>query len=337
MRICLEEDVEFRRPQAGFADIALPHCAVPELALDDVRLETELLGKRLRAPLLISSMTGGAPAARSVNCNLALAAQTLGVALALGSARAALEHPELAETYRVRDVAPDVLLCANLGAVQLNYGYGLEECQRAVDLIGADALILHFNPLQEALQAGGNTNFAGLLDKVAAVCRGLRVPVIAKEVGWGIAEETARRLADAGVAVIDVAGAGGTSWSQVEMHRAADEAARRAAQAFATWGLPTAEALRQARRGAPGLPLIASGGIRDGVDVAKALALGAQAAGMALPLLAAAALSPEAATERLEEVAQELRIAMFCCGCRRVEDMRRLKTMRLGASELCGE
>jgi isopentenyl-diphosphate delta-isomerase len=215
-------------------------------------------------------------------------------------------------------VAPDILLFANLGAVQLNYGYTVEQCRRAVDMIGADALILHLNPLQEALQADGNWNWAGLLRRIAAVCRAVGVPVVAKEVGWGIAEATARRLAEAGVAAIDVAGAGGTSWSEVESHRAPTEALRQLCRAFADWGLPTAEALLAARRGAPGLPLIASGGMRDGIDAAKALALAATAVGIASPFLKAAAASAEEVTARIDQFGAELRVAMFCAGAGKV-------------------
>jgi len=333
LRICLEEDIESHAPGPSFAQVILPHCASPELNLDEIEMTTRLLGKPLRFPLLISSMTGGTESARQINRNLAGAAQELGVALALGSLRAALEDETLLCTYQVRDLAPDILLCANLGAVQLNYGYGLEQCQRAVDLIGADALILHFNPLQEALQAGGNSDFAGLLEKVAQICRRLAVPVIAKEVGYGISGDIARRLVDAGVAAIDVAGAGGASWSQVEMHRASTDSSRRIAQAFATWGLSTVESLRQVRQSVPQTTMIASGGIRDGVDVAKALALGAHVAGLALPLLKEAVLSQEAVVSRLDEIAQTLRIAMFCTGSRSVEDLRRLEPICCGAHD----
>jgi isopentenyl-diphosphate Delta-isomerase len=324
LRVCLEEDVQFHFPSAGFDAIRLPHCALPEMALDEVDASALFLGKHVRAPLLISSMTGGTPSAREINRRLAAAAQRLGLALALGSLRPAMEVADVISTYQVRDVAPDIPLCANLGAVQLNYGYGLSECKRAVEMIGADALILHLNPLQEALQPGGNTNFAGLLQKIADVCAGLSVPVIAKEVGWGISEEVARQLVAAGVAALDVAGAGGTSWSQVEMHRAVDDSARRIASAYEHWGLPTVEAIKACRRGAPAVFLIASGGVRNGVDVTKALALGADMAGMAHALLAPASESEEAVTTRLRDVVQELRIAMFCAGCRRVDDLRQL-------------
>jgi isopentenyl-diphosphate delta-isomerase len=268
----------------------------------------------LQAPLLISSMTGGTPEAAAINHNLAAAAQAAGIAMGVGSQRAAVENAALASTFQVRDVAPDILLFANLGAVQFNYGYGLDQCRRAVDMIQADALVLHLNALQEAVQPEGDANFAGLLNKIEAVCRALPVPVIAKEVGWGISEQAATRLAEAGVAAVDVAGAGGTSWSQVEMHRAKTETQKRVAAAFIDWGIPTAEAIQNVRRAAPGLPVIASGGLRDGIDVAKSVALGAGLCGLASPFLKAAAVSVEATAEAIAELARELRIAMFAAG-----------------------
>lgn len=314
IRINLEEDVQFPNLTTGFERYRLVHQALPELDLDAVDTSVLLLGKCLRVPLLISSMTGGTPAAAAINRNLAQAAQARGVAMGLGSQRAGLEQAETAYTFRVRDVAPDILLFANLGAVQLNRGYGVDHCRRAVEMIGADALILHLNPLQEALQADGDRDWRGLLDKIEAVCRGLNVPVVVKEVGWGISEKVARWLAEAGVAAIDVAGAGGTSWSAVESHRAPTDALRRLALAFADWGIPTAEALVQARRGAANLPLIASGGMRTGIDAAKALALGASVVGIASPFLKAAVESSEAVVAAIDQFAAELRIAMFCAG-----------------------
>ncbi len=214
-------------------------------------------------------------------------------------------------TYQVRDVAPDILLFANLGAVQLNYGYSLSHCQRAVDMIEADALILHLNPLQEAVQPEGDGNFAGLLDKIAAVCRHLPVPVIAKEVGWGISREAARQLADAGVAAIDVAGAGGTSWSQVEMYRAPTARHARIAGAFIDWGIPTAVSIRYCREAAPSLPVFASGGIRYGIDGAKCIALGATLIGLAGEFLRAADRDGVAGVVELAgTITDELRVAM---------------------------
>ncbi len=322
LRISLEEDVRFRRLTTGLERYRFIHQALPEINRGEINLTQVLLGKELQAPLIISSMTGGTEAAEQINLNLARAAQAHGVGMGVGSQRAAIEDPRWAYTYQVRRVAPDILLLANLGAVQLNHGYGLAECQRAVEMIEADALILHLNPLQEALQEGGDVNFAGLLAKIEEVCRHLPVPVIVKEVGWGISEEVARKLADAGVAAIDVAGAGGTSWSQVEMHRANDEITRQIAADFADWGIPTAESLCLARRGAPQIPLIASGGIYTGIEVAKAIALGADAAGLATPLLQLAAISAEAVGQKIHQITEELRTAMFCIGAANLKALR---------------
>jgi len=313
IRINLEEDVRSGLT-TGLERYHFVHQALPELNLAEVDTAVAWFGKTLHAPLLISSMTGGTPAAAAINHNLAAAAQAAGIAMGLGSQRAAVENAALAATFQVRDVAPDILLFANLGAVQFNYGYGLDQCRRAVDMIQADALVLHLNALQEAVQPEGDANFAGLLKKIEAVCRALPVPVIAKEVGWGISEGAATRLAEAGVAAIDVAGAGGTSWSQVEMHRAKSETQKRVAAAFIDWGIPTAEAIQNVRRAAPSLPVIASGGLRDGIDVAKSVALGAGLCGLASPFLKAADLSVEATAEAIAELARELRIAMFATG-----------------------
>jgi isopentenyl-diphosphate delta-isomerase len=218
------------------------------------------------------------------------------------------------------------VLLANLGAVQLNYGYGVAECQRAVDMIAADALILHLNPLQEAVQPEGNTNFAGLLPKIEAVCRALSVPVIVKEVGNGIGAQTARRLIEAGVAAIDVAGAGGTSWSEVERFRHSNQRRAQVAGAFADWGIPTSTAIRQVRQALPHIPLIGSGGVRSGVDVAKAIALGADLVGTAKPALVAAVDTQhsDAVHAELTGFITELRVAMFCSGCADLAALRQL-------------
>jgi isopentenyl-diphosphate Delta-isomerase len=322
IRINLEEDVQFPRLTNGFERYRLVHRALPELDLGAIDTQVEVLGRRLALPLLISSMTGGTRQAMTINRNLAEAAQARGIAMGLGSQRAGLEQPETASTFRVREVAPDVLLFANLGAVQLNYGYGPEHCRQALDMIEADGLILHLNPLQEALQADGNWNWSGLLRRIEEVCRSLTVPVIAKEVGWGISEGVARQLMNAGISAIDVAGAGGTSWSEVEAHRAPSEHLRRLAHAFADWGIPTAEALLMAARGAPGIPLFASGGMRTGIDAAKALALGASVAGIASPFLKAAVVSSDEVTYAIDQFAAELRVAMFCTGAGRIAALR---------------
>lgn len=314
IRINLEEDVNFRQLTTGLENYHFLHQMLPEIDLAKVDTSVSFLGKKLRAPLLISSMTGGTDQARQINQTLAQAAEKAGIAMGLGSQRAAIEDPALAPTFQVRAVAPTTVLLANLGAVQLNYGYNVDHCRRAVEMIEADALILHFNALQEAVQPEGDTNFSGLLAKVEAVCRALPVPVIAKEVGWGFSEDSVRRLVEAGVAAIDVAGSGGTSWTQVEMYRANSEIRRRVAATFVDWGIPTSEAILAAKRAGGSLPIIASGGLRNGLDMAKCIALGATLAGMAGPFLKAAVDSLQAVLDEIEIATTEVRVAMFGIG-----------------------
>lgn len=314
LHIVLNEDIEFKAIATGLEDYHFIHQALPEIDFNRVDLSGSLFGKRLAAPLVISAMVGGIEEGGRINRNLARAAQALGLAMGVGSQRCAIDDESTAVTYQVRNVAPDIMLFANLGAIQLNNGYGVSECRRAVEMIEADALILHLNPLQEALQANGNTNFAGLLSAIERICQALPVPVIVKEVGWGVCGDVAGKLASAGVAGIDVAGAGGTSWSEVERHRADSQWRNNIAASFASWGIPTAESIRMVRQAAPGLSLIASGGIRTGLDASKALALGADAVGIATPLLRAANLSAESVIETLREIIEGLRLAMFCTG-----------------------
>jgi isopentenyl-diphosphate delta-isomerase len=323
IRINLEEDVR-SKSSTGLERYFFLHNALPELDLNQVDLSVEIFGKKLKAPLLISSMTGGSADALQINQRLAEAAQAQGVAMGLGSQRAALEDDKLAASYRVRNVAPDILLFANLGAVQLNYGYGLAHCQRAVEMAEADALMLHLNPLQEAVQPEGDTNFSGLLQKIEIMCKQLPVPVVVKEVGWGISAETAKQLARAGVAAIDVAGAGGTSWTQVEMHRAENESQARLAAAFSDWGIPTADSIIAIRNELRSMRIFASGGLRSGLDIAKAIALGAELGGMAGPYLKAAADSTETVVQTISEVARELQVCMFAAGAGDIPTLQRL-------------
>ena len=329
IRINLEENVQFPRLTTGLEHYRFIHQAVPELNLTEVDLHVELFGKRLNAPLLISSMTGGTAQAQMLNRRLAAAAQTARIAMGLGSQRAAIEDASLADSYRVRAVAPDILLFANVGVVQLNYGYGLDQCQRAVEMVDADALILHFNALQEAVQPEGDGNFAGLLGKIEKVCKALAVPVIAKEVGWGFSESAARSLVNAGVRAIDVAGAGGTSWSEVEYHRAPTAFHARVARSFADWGIPTADSIGYVKAGAPGLPILASGGLRDGIDVAKCVALGATLGGMASPFLKAAAESEDAVADLIAELTTQIRVAMFCAAAGNIEALQHTPLLRV--------
>jgi isopentenyl-diphosphate Delta-isomerase len=331
VRIVMDEDVAAKGVYTGFAAYRMPHDAVPELDLAEIDTSTTFLNKPMRAPLLISSMTGGASDVARINLALAEAAQALGLAMGVGSQRSAIREQRLSYTYQVRTIAPSIPLLANLGAVQLNYGYGVDECRRAVEMIEADALILHFNVLQEAVQPEGNTNFKGLLRRIEQVCRDVGVPVIAKEVGNGIGAAAARRLVDAGVWGIDVAGAGGTSWSEVERFRQASARGTRVAGAFAGWGIPTTEAIRAVRAALPTVNLIGSGGIRSGVDVAKAIALGADLGGTAKPALGPAAdgQGAQGVIEELQAYIDELRIAMFCSGCGDLRALRALKLERL--------
>jgi isopentenyl-diphosphate delta-isomerase len=309
------------RHTSGLERYALWHCALPEIQLDDVSTDTTFLGHTLGAPLLVSAMTGGTSRAYEINLRLARVAQDHGLPLSVGSQRMGLEQPELMDTYRVRRVAPDIFLMANLGAVQLNYGFSIDTCLRAVSEIEADALVLHFNPLQEAIQPAGNTDFRGILGKIADLCTRAPCPILVKEVGWGISPDLAQALEGAGVAAIDLAGSGGTSWSRVESHRVESASDLQVAAAFDDWGIPTATALIQARVACPMLPLIASGGIETGVDIVKCLALGAGLAGMARPLLNAAMESAEAIAQQVDVILRQVRIAMFCTGARRVSDL----------------
>ncbi len=321
IRICLEETVQ-SRVSTGLENWRLTHEALPELEPGEIDLSVTVLGKTLRAPFFISAMTGGTEESAAINRNLAQAAEELGMAMVLGSQRSAIDDAKLAGTYRVRRWAPSILLFANLGAVQLNRGYGVAECRRAVEMAEADGLALHLNPLQEMLQPEGDRDFRGLADKIAAVVDELSVPVLLKEVGWGLSERTASLLSAAGVTLLDVAGAGGTSWSEVEGFRADDDGARRIASVFAGWGIPTAQSIIETRRAAPDAFVIASGGIRSGVDAAKAIALGADAVGIALPLLKPAVRSAEAVVDYLSEVTEQMRLAACCTGSRRLADLR---------------
>ncbi|MBD2446917.1 type 2 isopentenyl-diphosphate Delta-isomerase [Nostoc sp. FACHB-152] len=322
LRVCLEEDVQFQQVTSGFECYRFTHHCLPEINRSDINLQTTFLGKHLGAPLLISSMTGGTELAKLVNTRLATVAQRYRLAMGVGSQRIAIEQPQLASTFAVRSFAPDILLLANLGAVQLNYGCGLDECLHLVDSLEADALILHLNPLQECVQSKGDTDFRGLLSKIAQLCQQLPVPVIAKEVGNGISAVMAQKLIDAGVAAIDVAGAGGTSWAKVESQRAKDNKQRRLGQTFADWGLATADCLNSIRAIAPTIPLIASGGLTNGLDVAKAIALGADLAGLARPFLAAAVTSEAAVDELAEILIAELETALFCTGNTSLAELR---------------
>jgi isopentenyl-diphosphate delta-isomerase len=312
--INVEQDVSFKAITTGLEKYNFVHQAAPELDLDEVDTSTSFFNHRLRFPLLIASVTGGSQRTGEINRLLAETAQQFGIGMGLGSMRAAFEDHTVADTFKVRTYAPDILLFANLGAVQLNYGYGPDECQKAIDITGADGLILHLNPLQEALQPEGNIRFNGVLKKIEEVCHILTVPVIVKEVGFGLSAQTAAKLIDAGVSALDIAGAGGTSWSQVEMYRAEEWIQREVAASFRDWGIPTADALLQVRQVADSIPLIASGGLVTGIDIAKAIALGADVATIAGPIVRYAVSNPDQLRDFIEILHRQLRVAMFAAG-----------------------
>lgn len=323
--INLNQDVEFSFG-TGFDELHFEHNALPDLDLESIDTRSKFLGYEISFPLLISSMTGGTERARVINQRLAMAAGEHHIPIALGSQRAQLVDPSSKETFMIRDFAPNVPIIANIGAVQLNYGVSVDDCQRIVDLNRADGLYLHLNPLQEAVQEGGDTNFKGLIPKIAQICRKLSVPVLVKEVGFGLSGQAVQRLVEAGVQVIDVAGAGGTSWTKVEQHRQKNESYKDLAATFSEWGIPTVKALQSARNADPMITLIASGGLRNGLHLAKAIALGADLGGIARPFLFAAEDSVEKISDQINLLKRELQVAMFATGS---GDLRALKSQQL--------
>jgi isopentenyl-diphosphate Delta-isomerase len=297
----------------GFDSFEFEHCALPDVDFDAIDLSMQFLGKSLKLPFLASSMTGGPEQGGRINLAIAEAAQELGFAMGVGSQRIALGGGKSSGLDKsIRRVAPDIALYANLGAVQFTQGMTVDDARRAVDLIEADALILHLNPLQEALQPGGDRNWLGVEVAIANLCQKLGVPVIAKEVGAGISVSVAKRLANAGVAAIDVAGVGGSSWAAVEGRRSDLAQDQTTAEIFRNWGIPTAQALIQISKELPSMPLIASGGIQNGLHGAKALRCGALLVGQAAALLKAATEGPKAVIQTVQTFAQALRISCFC-------------------------
>ncbi len=332
LEIALREDVGFR--SSNWLDEAhLIHRALPELDLEDVRLDLEFLGHRIRAPILIESMTGGTREASKLNVILARTAEKFGIPLGLGSQRAALESPNLARTFKVaREAAPSIPIFANMGIPQLRGEDGFEIASSVVEMVDADALCIHLNALQEAVQPEGEPEFSRGLEAIASIAKSLNVPVIAKETGCGISGDVAKSLEGAGVACIDIGGAGGTSWSAVECHRARRMGMRRRERiglTFWDWGIPTGASLLEASNSTK-LPLISSGGLRNGLDVAKSIALGASLGGFARKLLLAANAGPRRLEDVMETLLEELRIAMFLTGCKDIEELRRVPVVLSG-------
>jgi isopentenyl-diphosphate delta-isomerase len=333
LEIVLHGDVQAQRVSTGFEAVRFEHVAAPELDCDAIDLSTVFLGRRLRAPMLISSMTGGPQAADAINAAIAEAAEALGIALGVGSQRIALEglgDGGLGQGLRRR--APSVPILANIGAAQIRGRAGPDVARRAVDMIGADALIIHLNPLQEAVQPGGDRDWTGVLAAIADTVRTVRVPIVIKEVGCGISGRLAAHLVEIGVAAIDVAGAGGTSWAAVEAARADNPRDRAIADVFRDWGIPTADAVRDVRAHCPTVPLIASGGLRTGIDAAKAIRLGADIAGFAAGILPDALAGPAALIERFEGLIAQLRIACLCTGSRDLASLRHARL--IGSADL---
>ncbi|WP_342512078.1 type 2 isopentenyl-diphosphate Delta-isomerase [Sporosarcina sp. FSL K6-1522] len=322
IQITLNEKVTGESISTGLESFTFIHNALPEIAFDEISIETTFLDFACKTPFLISSMTGGTALAETINRNLAVAAEERGWALALGSTRALLDSDGHADSFLMRKYAPSVPIIANLGAVQFNYGYGVEECRKIIEMTDADMLVLHLNSIQEVIQEKGDTNFKGLLQKIEQLCNTLEVPIGVKEVGWGIDGETAKKLYEAGVAFIDVAGAGGTSWSQVEKFRAKDPILRAAAEAFSEWGIPTAESIRLVREKVDNCPLIASGGMQTGLDGAKTIALGADLVGFGRSILKEATQSPEDVLEVMQIREMELRMAMFGIGVQTIPELK---------------
>lgn len=301
----------------GFDKIRLIHNALPGIDFDEISPGIKFLGKKLNFPIIIEGMTGGAEETVKINRDLAEISQEFGIGFGVGSQRMAIENDEFAGTYKVRDIAPDIFLIANLGAVQLNYGYGIEECRKAVEMIDADALALHLNPLQEVIQPEGNKNFSNLVKKINEISRKLKYPVIVKETGCGISYETAKKLA---VSAIDVSGLGGTSWGLVESYRG-DEKTRILGRTFSNWGIPTVGSIIELSK--LEIPLIGSGGIRTGLDAAKAISIGAECVGIALPILRAwKTQKKEGVRKFLKNFIVELRIAMFLTGSKDINGLK---------------
>ncbi len=324
LRINCEEDV-YSKVDAGFKNLILRHCALPEVDFKQIDTSVAFLSRNINAPIFISSMTGGTEEGNRINQRLAKSAESFGIPMGVGSQRIDIQNENIVFKKDLRKIAPTIPLYANLGAVQLNYGMGVSHCQQAVDLIEADGLILHLNPLQEVLQPEGQTNFAELIEKIAEICRRISVPVIVKEVGWGISVEVAEKLIEAGVSCIDVAGAGGTSWALVEKFRNTEPTRIDMCDHFSDWGIPTVQCLKEIRRDFPAIPMIGSGGIKTGIDVAKCIAMGASLAGTAGPLFRVAAESQEALDFKLKQFVDELKIAMFVTGSKNLDELRQGK------------
>lgn len=333
LQICLDEEVQARRVTSGFEDISLVHRALPEIDKDKIELKSMFFNNKLNAPIIVSAMTGGTQKAKKINAIIAETVEKLGLGMGVGSQRVAIEDPRMEETFSiVRKKAPTAFLVANIGGSQIVNGRAIEESRKAVNMITADALAIHLNPLQEAIQPEGEPNYKGVLAKIGEVAHELDVPVIVKETGAGMAAEEAKGLESVGVAALDVAGAGGTSWAAVEYYRAkkiGDDFHQRLGQKFWDWGIPTTVSLIEVVQSV-GIPVIASGGIRSGIDVAKALALGSNLAGVAMPILQPASDSQKNVEYKLQCIIEELRNSMFLVGAKSPLEIKNAAVVMVG-------
>lgn len=334
LEIALKKEVECEK-LTGFEDVHLLHNSLPDVSLEEIDLSTKITNHKLSAPMLIESMTGGTEKARKVNSNLAMVAEELNIAIGVGSQRAAIENPKLIDTFKiVRQKAPTAFIFANIGAPQLIKGYGIEKIQEAIEMIDANALFIHLNPLQEVIQFEGDTDFRGISFKIGTICDSLKIPVFVKETGAGVSMEVAKILEKTGVTGINVAGYGGTNWAYVEYYRAMekkDKLRKRLGKIFMDWGIPTAVSVFEVSKSTK-LTIIASGGIRNGLHIAKSLALGANLAGMALPLLRSASKGVNSLKNSLLYTIEELRTAMFLTGVKKIEEMRKVPVIITGTT-----
>lgn len=333
IRICLKEDVQSRNVTTGFEEVHFVHKALPEIEKSKVNLSTTVFGHKFSAPIIVEAMTGGTTQAYKINAAIAAAVENLGLGMGVGSQRAAIEKPALARSFSItRKKAPTAFLLANIGGPQLVKGYGVKEAKRMVDMVDADALVIHLNALQEVVQPEGETCFKGVLSKIGEIAQALDVPVIVKETGAGIAAEEAKLLESMKVAGIDVAGVGGTSWAAVEYHRVEgkqDKFRRNLGETFWDWGIPTAISLIETVQSVS-ITVIASGGIRSGIDIAKALALGADLTGMAHPILLAAVKGQKEVEITLQIMIEGLRNAMFLVGAESIQKLRKVPVVITG-------
>ena len=325
IRISLNQHVQTKRTTTGFEDVHFIHRALPEIDKQKIDLSTKIFSHKFAAPIIVGAITGGTPEATKINAAIAEAVEELGLGMGVGSQRAAIEDEKLEKTFAIaRKKAPNAFLIANIGGVQLAQGYGLKEVKKAIEMIDADAIAIHLNPLQEAIQPEGQTNFKGILAKISEIAEEIDKPVIAKETGAGIAAEEAKKLETAGVKGIDISGAGGTSFAAVEYYRAkglGNDVQRRLGYVFWDWGIPTAVSVAEVSQ-TVSIPVIASGGIRNGLDVAKALALGGSLTSLSQPVLRAAFKGVKETVRVLSLLIDELRNGMFLVGTDSVKALR---------------